>query len=144
MARSVNPNTGIKGMDIVLGNLNKEIVKMKRNSKAGLLEAAAFIRRDMDKTFPKVPVDFGNLRASWFVTPFKSMGKDIVVLGFNANYALYVHEMVDGDFKSTRIRYSPKRKYTPREGAGPKFLEAALNRNKAVILGLITKEVILK
>ncbi len=132
MARSVNPNTGIKGMDIVLSNLNKEIVKMKANSIVGLLNAAGFIRRDMEKTPPLIPVDFGNLRGSWFTTFFTSQGLAVVVIGFNANYALFVHEMVDGsiDWK--------------RPNSGPKFLEAALNRNKTEILALIAKEITLK
>lgn len=130
--RSVNPNTGIKGMDIVLANLNKEIVKMKINSIVGLLSAAGFIRRDMEKTYPLIPIDFGNLRASWFVTSFTVLGQPVVLIGFNANYALFVHEMVDGS-----INWS-------RPNSGPKFLEAALNRNKKEILALIAREVTLK
>ncbi|MFA6336264.1 MAG: hypothetical protein WCX48_12085, partial [Bacteroidales bacterium] len=47
----------------------------------------------------------------------------VIILGFSANYALWVHEMVDAIFQ--------------RPGAGAKFLEAALKRNKNAILRAI-------
>ena len=70
--RTVKPHTGVKGMDIVLRNLAREIENIKERSLVGVLEAAALIRRDMDKTPPLIPVDIGNLRASWFVVTAKS------------------------------------------------------------------------
>jgi len=95
MARSVKPQTGIKGMDIVLSNLQRELRKIENRSLVGLIESAAYIRRDMNTTSPIVPIDWGDLNASWFTFPGKVAGKPVLLMGFDANYALYVHEMVD-------------------------------------------------
>lgn len=58
--------TGISGLDTVMANLNKEIRQIENRSAKGLIEAAALIRRDTEKSPPLTPVDLGNLRASWF------------------------------------------------------------------------------
>ena len=114
----------ILGLDKVGANLNKEILKIKGRSMKGLIEAAAFIRRDMEQTDPKIPVDTGNLRASWFTTTIRQTVNIFgVLMGFTANYAVWVHEMVDAVFK--------------RPGAGAKFFEYALKRNKQKILEII-------
>ena len=128
MVKSVNPNVGIKGMDVVLANLNREIVKMKVGAGAGLIEAAILIRRDMDKTPRLIPVDTGNLRASWFVNTVKSINWFGILMGFSANYATFVHEMVDQSGR--KINWS-------RPGSGPKFFEKAIKRNKDKILQII-------
>ena len=60
----------LKGMDVVMSNLNKEIELIKVGSMKGLIEAAAFIRKktnDEGKPSDLTPVDKGNLNASWFV-----------------------------------------------------------------------------
>ena len=157
--KSVNPVTGIKGMDVVLANLNREILLMEERSNTGLIEAAILIRRDMDMTPPLIPIDLGNLRASWFTVTGKGKGGEVeegagfsgpkagdlqtdrqaaiaegqavasaytgpmVMLGFSANYAMFVHENIGASFK--------------RPGAGAKFFESALKRNKDAILQLI-------
>lgn len=145
--RSVKPGVGIKGMDIVMSNLRKEIVKIKGRSMKGLIESAIIIRRDMEKTPPKIPVDTGNLRGSWFTTSFYVLGSPALTIGFSANYAVFVHEMVDADFTSPRWRYKKGKKrywHTPRAGAGAKFFEASLKRNKALILKTIQKNAYIK
>jgi hypothetical protein len=70
---SVNPNTGIKGMDIVLANLNREIMAMENRTLAGLIKAAALIRDETETGDLLTPVDLGNLRASWFVVTATSI-----------------------------------------------------------------------
>ena len=98
--RSVNPVTGIKGMDVVMANLNKEILKIKRRSLQGLIEGAMIVRRGMDHTPPKIPIDTGNLRASWFVVTATGVkeghspnfdGKDAGKLG--TEHSSFVGEM---------------------------------------------------
>ena len=147
--RTVKPVTGIKGMDIVLSNYKKEMLKIKGRSMKGMIEAAMFIRRDMEEKEPKIPVDTGNLRASWFVVTIRqSVHLFGVLMGFAANYAMWVHEMVGADFTSPRFRYGKGKKkkywYTPRAGAGAKFFEAALKRNTQHILAIIRKNAIIK
>jgi len=58
----------ILGLNEVMKNLNKAIGKIKGATLAGFLEGARIIREDMERVPPKIPVDTGNLRASWFVT----------------------------------------------------------------------------
>jgi len=131
---------GIKGFEEVIKNLNKEIKAIQDRTMFGLIEAAVFIRRDMDETPPLIPVDTGNLRASWFTETFRQGELFGLTIGFNANYAVYVHEMVGADFTSPRWRSRPGGKqywYTPREGAGAKFFEAALKRNGDKIIKII-------
>lgn len=155
--------TGLIGTDTVMKNLNKEILKIKGRTLAGLIEASIVIRRDMDKRPPLIPVDEGNLRASWFTTTgnsnpekggnFKGVSSGemtgdhhrvltaaagkakgtphpILIMGFSANYGVYVHEM---DFKKGN-----------RPGSGPKFFESAIKRNAATVLEIIANNARIK
>lgn len=158
----------LKGVEKVMKNLNREIKGIKNRSMKGLIESAILIRRDMEVSPPLIPVDTGNLRASWFVTTgygnmaadsgnFKGkqageMSQDhsrviskasgqakavrqtnnpILIMGFSANYAAAVHERTTGK-KGKKIEFK-------KEGSGPNFFGAALNRNKATIITLIAK-----
>lgn len=79
--------TYIKGLDKVLKNLNKEIENIKGRTLKGFIQSAVLIRRDMEDTSPKIPVDTGNLRASWFVATSKgniSSGNSAKFKGENA------------------------------------------------------------
>jgi len=144
--KSIKPNTGLKGMDIVLSNLNKEIKAIEGRSMKGLIRAAIVLRADMDTTPPLIPVDTGHLRSSWFTTNFREGTKFGLTIGFEANYALFVHEMI-GPGKPG-WRYGPgkgkKRWYVPRSNAGPKFFEASLKRNKDRILKEIADNATIK
>jgi len=144
------------GIEDVLKNINKEFKAMQIRIFSGLIVSAIIVRRSMEETEPLIPIDLGNLRASWFtvtrleapVVTMAFIGDDaakmaidhaisitdakqdvdqdsdpVLILGFSANYALWVHEMVDAIFQ--------------RPGAGAKFLEAALKRNKNAILRAI-------
>jgi len=119
----------------------------------------------MDKTSPKIPVDLGNLRASFYIVPSKGSVKvgttasfkgsnanrlsaghsnemararslvssskmPSVALGFSAYYAWYVHENVGANFQ--------------RPGAGAKYFEAALKRNRDKIVQIIRQEAKIK
>lgn len=161
-------NTKLEGFDLVLKNLNKELEKMKGRTLAGLIEAAAVIRRSTETTPPLTPVDIGNLRASWFVTTARNnvaesdtgqfKGKDasdmrsdhtrviteskalittnlarkgeFIVIGYSANYALFVHEMLGANFQ--------------RPQAGPKWFQAALERNRNEIVKKVAERAKLK
>lgn len=144
----------IRGFEQVIANLNKECLAMSNGSRAGMNRVARFIQRDVETTPPLTPVDLGNLRSSFTVKDahgeaqanigsrtgnrYQNYG---IMFGYPVNYALWVHEMVDADFTSPRIRYGPgkgkKREYTPRQGAGAKWLESSINRNHDTILQII-------
>jgi hypothetical protein len=144
----------LEGFNATLKGLNVELEKIKGRCAAGLIDAAILIRRSTETTPPLTPVDTGNLRVSWFVTTAKSnvaesdtgsfKGKqgaqmrsehtrvitesksliaanlsrkgEFIVIGYSANYALFVHEMLGASFQ--------------RPQAGPKWFQAALERNR--------------
>lgn len=103
----------IVGISNVMRNLNREMGKIKLRSTKGMLVAADIVRKDMDKTPPLIPVDTGRLRKSWYAKVEHGINP-IVVMGFEANYALFVHEI-------------PKKYKRP--GSGNKFFQASLSRN---------------
>lgn len=131
----------IQGWGDVMQNLNREIQNIVGRSMAGLIEATMLIHVATETEDPKVPVDTGNLRHSWFTSPFYEGGNPGMFFGFAANYALTVHEMVDADFTTPRMRKKGKAKkatlYTPRAGAGAKFLETKINRHHDDIIKAI-------
>ena len=123
-------STYIKGLDEVLANLNKEILKIEGRTLQGLIEAAVIVRRDMDTTPPLIPISAhgGNLRGSYFSEAGRDeKGNPKVTLGFTASYAWVVHERI-----GKKINWN-------RPGSGPKFLEASLKRNADEIVDTIRK-----
>lgn len=141
---------GIEGIDRVVQGLNGKLREYEMNGTRGLRNAANFIHRQSEKVPPKVPVDTGNLRHSWFINTlmWKKNNRSIVEFGFSANYAAFVHEMVGADFSSPRMlpdrthgtKSKSKGLYTPRKGAGAKYLEAHMKRNVFKILKIIRGE----
>ena len=117
---------GIMGMQNVMTGLNQKLLEYEFNGVKGLKSAAGFIRGDMEKTSPKVPIDKGILRASWFVSEVANIKTRVksIFFGFSANYAAYVHE----NLTATNWK---------RAGSGPKFFEAAIKRNTFKILLII-------
>ncbi|MCK5019475.1 MAG: hypothetical protein KAS32_20620 [Candidatus Peribacteraceae bacterium] len=117
---------GVMGIENVMKGLNQKLLEYEIGGIKGMKEAAGFIRGDMEKTSPKVPVDKNILRSSWFVSEVANIKTRIksVFFGFSANYAIYVHENL------TAINWK-------RPGSGPKFLEAAIKRNTFKILLII-------
>lgn len=124
----------ILGLRRVMNNLNKEASKIKVKGMKGLIESSVLIRRDMDKTSPKIPVDTGNLRGSYFTTKIPGLNPSLI-MGFNANYAIYVHEMVDDNEK--KINWN-------REGSGSKFFEKSIERNRETTLLIMKKNMEVK
>lgn len=122
-----NKGFRLKGVNKVVKNLNKYAAQSQKNSFKGLIQSAIVIRRSMDKEDPKIPVDTGNLRASWFTnTNIGKYGAEMKI-GFSANYAVKVHEAEKANYR--------------RPGSGAKFLEKALQRNETVVLKLLKNEI---
>lgn len=116
----------VTGINEIMTKLNAELARIEGRTMKGLLEAVRYIRGDMERTPPLIPVNTNNLRASWFVSSIFYDKKPIVMFGFGADYAAFVHEMVGTHFK--------------RPGAGAKFLEAALKRNEEKILSIVREQ----
>lgn len=60
----------------IMANLDKELQKIEGRTISGMLESAMYIFDEMDKTPPRIPVDMGNLRASFFIVSSKGVGDD--------------------------------------------------------------------
>jgi len=118
----------IRGFEQVIANLNKEILAITEGARLGMLKAAIHIQRDVETNEPLTPVDLGDLRLSWEVHSIHQGGLGHrqfgIMFGYSANYALWVHEMVDA-------------KNWTRPGSGPKWLEASINRNHDTLLQII-------
>jgi hypothetical protein len=149
----------LAGMKEVLMSLNKEIAKIEGRTLKGLIRSAIVIRRDMEKTSPVIPVDTGNLRASWFVVTSKG-DKQNVDPSFKDDKGKMAaqHTRVINDVLSQLLGskypalsmgftanyatevHEDMTKKRKRPGSGPKFLESALIRNRNTILKLIREE----
>lgn len=124
----------VEGLQEVLRQLNREIGEIESASLKGLLKAGLIVQADAQRT---VPVEYGNLRASAYTRRAQKDAK-AVEIGFEAAYALFVHENLEQKWKG-RPRTSGLGSYWGPKGT-PKFLEKALTKNKSVILDLLTKE----
>jgi hypothetical protein len=91
-------NLGIRGIDgtsgsierdfaIIMRNLNREISNIKGRTTKGLLLAAIDIRRSMEDAPPLIPLDYGNLRASFFITSKK--GKNVELSQYEVKTAKF-------------------------------------------------------
>lgn len=138
----------IEGIDRVVKGLNDKLREYKIGGTRGLMEAVKFIHYQIEHVPPMVPVDTGNLRNSWEVKRIQVSGKPVIQFGYSANYAVYVHEMVDADFVSPRMMPYRKRgkyekskgMYHPRKGAGAKYLESHIKNNVFKILLMIREQ----
>ena len=67
----------IKGVDTVMKNLDKKISSFQKNiTSAGFIRVAMEIYKRADTNTPLVPVDTGNLRASYFAFVKDSQGSE--------------------------------------------------------------------
>jgi len=162
LTRGVRGKKGLTGIDTVNLNLHRVLDQVKDKSLAGMVDASIVIRRDMEDTPPTIPMDLGNLRASWFTTSRKGGGSNrkfvgknagkfaaerssaiastravvnaqkepSLIMGFSANYAAPIHEMVGVNFK--------------KKGSGAKFFQSALARNTKLILKIIKATVVIR
>jgi hypothetical protein len=60
---------------------------------------------------------------------FLPTGKETVIMGYSANYAVYVHENMSSGIKWKR------------PGSGPKWFQESVYRNSAKMLGIIKKNI---
>jgi hypothetical protein len=125
----------------LLANVEETFIRLAWLIEQGTGNAVAFLRYDMDKTPPLIPMDTGALRESWFSRPIREIsGKNYkigTIAGFggsnDCDYAIYVHEMTDEAY-GKKINWS-------RPNSGPKFLEKALQRNKEEIVAIVVKTI---
>lgn len=152
----------LKGMPKVLGNLNKELKGIKKRSLKGLIRAQIIVRRAMDKERPMIPIDWGNLRASWFVVTNEggvaeghsaSFRNSSTMVGDHKSAIERNKAYIAGNNPSIIMGFSAHYAIAvhenigatfKKEGAGAKFFEVALQRHSKEMLEVITKEAKIK
>jgi hypothetical protein len=105
------------GLDKVMRNLNKEIKGIEKRSQVGILKAGFFIEGEATKN---APLFTGNLRGSAYT---RSVPEGGVEVGFEAEYALWVHE-IEKDYGNGEWKY----------------LQRAIDENESIILDIIRLE----
>jgi hypothetical protein len=152
---------GLKGEEVVMTNLNKELEAIKVRSMRGLIMAATFIRNQTEHTPPLTPVDLGNLRASYFVTTAKRVQVGAGTHTFKGSNAAKMsedHTSVLTETQGMAASQSNKDKqflimgYSAnyggfvhemiganfkRPGAGPKWLESHIKSNTSKIVQIV-------
>jgi hypothetical protein len=68
----------------------------------GLKKAALLLQAEAQK---RCPVDTGDLRESAFTRKIGSVTRIVYQVGFSQSYAVYVHEMLDTNFKVGQAKY---------------------------------------
>lgn len=151
----------VSGLDKTLRNLNQSAEKIEGKTMKGLIRAVIEIRRTSDKETPKIPVDTGNLRASWFtVTSNGSIqaGASPNFKGKKSSKFESSHSATLSDAQSMKVVsegpfllfgysayyavevHEAVEKNFRREGSGALFLQTAIDNNQHEILRLISKE----
>lgn len=153
----------VTGLTQVMSRLNAEIIQIKGASLAGLIRASILIRQDMEATPPLVPIDLGNLRASWFVTTSVggvADGAGATFEGKNAGVMATEHTAAisEGKAMAKTVTHGPGLvmgfsanygefvhesvgKKFKRPGSGAKFLQSAVDRNMGEILLIIQNSI---
>lgn len=140
----------LEGTENIMRNLQHAADKIEgKLTMKGLIEAGIIIRRDMD---PLIPIDTGNLRASWFTVTAHTNTGEGRFKGENAAQEKSRHEqakaagkalatahrkpiMLMGFSASYAIPVHERPGVTFRKkSAEPKFFEKSLNRTKDQVL----------
>jgi hypothetical protein len=113
----------ISGTAMVVTNIKKAGIKLGAGLERGLKRGGLYLQRHSQKI---TPVDTGNLVGSAFTRNIGGKGfKADVIVGFTANYAVYVHE-------NTNARHKP--------GRVAKFLEKPARERRKEIIQIINDE----
>lgn len=136
----------ILGTKNVLANIAKSQLRLGVVSGQALKLAGLRLQRESQQL---VPVDTGNLKASAYTRSAGVGFKTVVTVGYEAAYALFVHEAVGmvlkgqprpgGTVKSGKRKGQPKRgKYwDPQDRAQAKFLEQPARTLRKELLAII-------
>lgn len=130
--------TKTKGIDEVLANINREISEIQGRAVDGLLEAGFVLQR---RSQSKVPVEYGNLRASAYTR--KAIDEPLAVeVGYSAAYALEVHENMEQSLRG-KPRKSGLGEYWGPKGEA-KFLESTVTEGASDFVEIVRRKAAVK
>lgn len=112
--------TGMTGVSKVLAKMKASTVAKAVGVEKGLKDAGLFLQRESQKI---VPVDTANLKGGAFTRKVSGSGFDAdIVVGYVADYAVYVHEDLQAKHQS---------------GQQAKYLEQPAREKKGELLRII-------
>ncbi len=132
----------VTGVETVLKNLKTRRDALAAGLVRGLTLAGLRLQRESQRV---VPVDYGILKASAFT---RAEGKGLnteVLVGYTANYALFVHEKVEMKLRGQPRMAPHKGRYWDPQGRGQaKFLEEPARRLSDELLQTIRNHMKIK
>jgi len=160
---------GLTGTQALLARLDKALNKVKDATLRGLIKAQSVIHADMDRTPPKIPVEFDNLRSSYYCVT----SNEAVIAGKNPTFTdtkrtasgtlekdhasviqksianvvkrskTYGPSVIFGfsAYYSTWVHENMSAENWTRKGSGAHFFAAAFKRNKNLVLKIIADDV---
>ena len=134
-----------EGADQIRERLERYQSALGRALENGLLKAGETLQRDSQE---RVPVNTGHLKASAFTRLDGAGLNSNVLVGYTADYALFVHEAVGmklkGQPRARGTRPGGKgwrgRYWDPQGRAQPKFLEGPAYELRGTMFGIIQRE----
>ena len=157
----------LHGLDKVTRNLQKHVMAIEGRTARGLLEAVSHLREQMDWVSPTIPVDVGNLRASWFITTKGTKAEGVLFAGARQSESFKGNPTIIGQLEQSRnqalkaakeklkdvkigIGFGFSAYYAAyvhemvgtdinwtRSGSGAKWFQAAIKREKQTMLIII-------
>lgn len=114
----------ITGTNKVIANIRKAGIEARIGMERGLMRGGRFLQRESQLI---VPVDTANLKNSAFTRNIGGRGFSAdVLVGYTANYAVYVHEDLNAHHKS---------------GKTAKYLERPAREKRTEIIAIVNEEV---
>lgn len=161
--------TRVRGINTIMKRLNVKAKEIEFKTTKGMVKVGSLVRRDMEESPPLIPVDTGNLRASWFSVAkgYEPRSKGVFrgrtpAERRRASEMRAEHTRLLSDFKATveaekdpslimgftanyatRVheRHDPKINWQ-RPNSGPNFFKLALYRNRKNIIETIKQNAI--
>lgn len=130
----------ISGIDEIIRNLGRINAQIARGVARGLKRGGLLLQKESQKI---VPVDKGPLKASAFTRNVGGSGfKTDIIVGYTADYAVYVHENLEArhgaEFNAAFGKEIGAKPRGPNQQA--KFLEQPARQLKPTILKIIHQE----
>ena len=121
----------VEGLEQVLYRIEKEITAVRGRTRYGMIVAMDHLHTETETTRPLVPRLTNFMADSWFVFGIRGGVNPVVMAGYTAAYAPYVHENTEA-LNWTRI------------GSGAKWLQIHFERNRADMQLIIARHARIK
>lgn len=131
----MSPGVRLKGTADVLARIRAEFKKVSDGAERGAFAAGLIVQRAAQKGVPR---EYGNLHASAYTRRIPEVAKVATVeVGFEAVYALWVHENMDQKLKGEPRASGIGVYWGPR--GRPRYLALALEENQATVLAAVSR-----